>query len=297
MSARRRIAVLFHETDRSRPARRYIVHLLAEYWRQWGHDVCFIYGVQRVEAADLLFVHVDLSVVPEEYLEFASRYAVTVNGGVPDIRKSQISTNIVTADDEWRGPVIVKSDLNCAGEPETVRVGSRLERRWPVVVRLRRKLPSRMRSWWAGTNVFASAEDYEIYEDLSLVPATRVRDKRVVIERFLPELEDGLYYTRVYQFLGNRWICLRMGSRSPIVKAYNSARVERVEPHPCVTDWRKKLGMEYGKLDYVVVNGEAVLLDANKTIGATPSGMNQLISPEEVESNRRVLAEGIYSYL
>ena len=47
----------------------------------------------------------------------------------------------------------------------------------------------------------------------------------------------------------------------------------------------------------MVVNGEAVLLDANKTIGATPSGMNQLISPEEVESNRRVLAEGIYSYL
>ena len=83
MSARRRIAVLFHETDRSRPARRYIVHLLAEYWRQWGHDVCFIYGVQRVEAADLLFVHVDLSVVPEEYLEFASRYAVTVTATCP----------------------------------------------------------------------------------------------------------------------------------------------------------------------------------------------------------------------
>jgi hypothetical protein len=88
-----------------------------------------------------------------------------------------------------------------------------------------------------------------------------------------------------------------MGSRSPIVKAYNSVRVERVEPHKHVTEWREALRMDYGKFDYVVVNGKPILLDANKTIGATPSGMNQLISREEVESNRRILAEGIESYL
>ena len=118
-----------------------------------------------------------------------------------------------------------------------------------------------------------------------------------MIERFLPELEGGVYHTRVYQFLGNRWICLRMGSRSPIVKAQDSVSVERVEPHPSMDEWRKKLNMDYGKLDYVLVDGEPVLLDANKTIGASPSGMNQLISPEQVETNRRTLAEGIYDYL
>jgi hypothetical protein len=118
-----------------------------------------------------------------------------------------------------------------------------------------------------------------------------------VIERFLPELEDGLYYTRVYQFLGNRSICLRMGSRSPIVKAHNSVSVERVEPHPQVAEWRKRLNIDYGKLDYVVTNGQPVLLDANKTIGASPSGMNQLISSDQVQANRRTLAEGIHAYL
>lgn len=297
MTAQRRIAILFHETDRHRPAQGYIVHLLSEYWREWGHDVRFIYGVRQFEAADLLFVHVDLSVVPEEYLEFASRYAVTINGGVDDICKSRISANIVAANDGWRGPVIVKSDLNYAGVPERIRVRSRLEQRWPLIARLQRKVPSRIKAWWEATNVLTSSEDYKIYADLSSVPPARVKDTRMVIERFLPELEDGLYHTRVYQFLGNRWICVRMGSRSPIVKAYNSVRVERVEPDKRVTEWREKLRMDYGKLDYVVVNGKAILLDANKTIGATPSGMNQLISRDEVESNRRVLAEGIYSYL
>jgi hypothetical protein len=296
MSTRRRIAILFHETDRHRPAQGYIVHLLADYWRQWGHDVRFVYGVRRAEPADVLFVHVDLSVVPKEYLAFAARYPVNINGSVDDIRKSRTSTNIVRAGDGWDGPVIVKSDLNYAGLPEKIRTRSRLEQRWPFVRRLRRALPASLRTRLEPTNL-AGPEDYKIYEDVSRVPSAHARDKRLVIERFLPELEDGLYHTRIYQFLGNRWLCVRMGSRNPIVKAYNSVRVERVEPDKLVTEWREKLRMDYGKFDYVVVNGKAILLDANKTIGATPSGMNQLISREEVESNRRILAEGIDSYL
>jgi len=297
MRARAKIAVLLHETDQQRPAQRYIVHVLADYWREWGHEVRFVYGVRRAEAADLLFVHVDLSVVPEAYLEFASRYPVTINGGVDDVRKSRISTNLVTAGDGWRGPVIVKSDLNYAGLPEKIRVRSRLETRWPLPGRLLRRMPRKLTSWFEATDVFAGPEDYKIYDDGSLVPPAHAKDERLVIERFLPELENGLYHTRVYQFLGNRCVSVRMGSQRPIVKAHNSVRAERVEPHKYVTAWREKLRMDYGKFDYVVINGKAVLLDANKTIGATASGMNQLISREEVESNRRVLAEGIYSYL
>lgn len=292
MTARRRIAVLLHEKDRTHPSV-YIVHHLAEYWRQWGHTVRFVYGVRHVEPADLLFVHVDLSVVPEEYLEFAARYPATVNAGVADIRKSRISTNIVAADEGWRGPVIVKSDLNCGGMPELIRGRPTLVARWHAG----RKLHSMIGRLRGTVSPFQSADDYEIYEDLSSVPQSRVSDRRLVIERFLPEREDGLYYTRVYQFLGDRWISLRMGGRSPIVKAHNTVSVERVEPHDSVTAWRKRLSMDYGKFDYVMVNGDAVLLDANKTMGASPSGMNQLINTETVAENRRRLAEGIDSYL
>jgi hypothetical protein len=286
MTRRRHIAVLFHEKDHAQSANDYIVYHLAEYWRHWGHTVRFTYGVRHFEPADLLFVHVDLSVVPDEYLEFASRYPATVNAGLSDIRKSRISANIVAADDGWHGPIIVKSDLNSGGMPELIRARSTLLARWPLA----RKLHSMVRGP-------AKPFDYDIYDDLSLVPRSRVDDPRLVIERFVPELEDGVYYTRVYQFLGDRWTCLRMGSRNPIVKAHNSVSVERVEPHDTVDEWRKKLNMDYGKLDYVVADGQPVLLDVNKTIGASRSGMNQLISSQDVAANRRTLAEGIYSYL
>jgi hypothetical protein len=289
MIRRGRIAVLFHEKDRSQPPQGYIVHRLADYWREWGHAVFFIYGVRHFEPVDLLFVHVDLSVVPSKYLEFASRYPATVNARISDIRKSRISTNIVSAIDEWRGPVIVKSDLNCGGMPEQARSRSR----WPLV----RELRAAVERLGGKGRPFQGADDYEIYEELSLVPSSRASDRRLVIERFLPEFESGVYYTRVYQFLGNSWICLRIGSRCPIVKAKNSVSVERVEPHPIVDEWRKKLDMDYGKFDYVMVDGQPVLFDANKTIGASSSGMNELISSEQVESNRRTLAEGIYAYL
>ena len=49
------------------------------------------------------------------------------------------------------------------------------------------------------------------------------------------------------------------------------------------------MGMDYGKLDYVVVNGEAVLLDANKTIGtiAARRGRNRESSPPRWYIRRR----------
>ena len=293
MQTRRVIAVLFHEKDRDQQSNGYVVHQLADYWREWGYSVRFIYGVQEFEPADLLFVHVDLSVVPTEYLEFASRYPVTVNGRVSDIRKSRISSNIVTADDEWKGPVIVKSDLNFGGAPESVRNRSYIETRWPLVRKLRSRF-DRLR----GTEVpFKSTKDYEIYDDLSSVPASRVSDQRLVIEKFLPECIDGVYYTRICQFLGDRLICIRMGSLDPIVKAHNSVSVENIEPHESIGTWRKELNIDYGKFDYVEVNGNTVLLDANKTIGASRSGMNQQIGSKQVAANRQTLAEGIYFYL
>ena len=70
--------------------------------------------------ADLVLLHVNLSVVPDEYLELASRYPIVVNGKAKDIRKSTYSTLRVTRDDPYAGPVIVKSNLNYAGVPEAI---------------------------------------------------------------------------------------------------------------------------------------------------------------------------------
>ena len=114
------IAVLFHESRRDRGPRDYAIGALARFWRRDGHRVVFLYGVEKFVPADLVVVHVDLSVVPQEYLDFAARYPAAVNGGVRDVRKSSFSRNRLAAEDSWDGRVIVKSNLNYAGIPERV---------------------------------------------------------------------------------------------------------------------------------------------------------------------------------
>jgi hypothetical protein len=116
--------------------------------------------------------------------------------------------------------------------------------------------------------------------------------RKIVIERFRPELEDGLYHLRIYQFLGDRFTCMRLASPSPVVKAQNSVRIEEVEPHAEILAWRERLGIDYGKLDYVVAGGEVVLLDVNKTTGAS-----RHMADADLPAMRRHLAEGLYGYV
>jgi hypothetical protein len=112
-----------------------------------------------------------------------------------------------------------------------------------------------------------------------------------VVERFRPEFENGLYHLRMLQFLGDRWTCTRLASHEPLIKAGTSVRAEQIEPHPEVLVWRSDLSIDYGKLDYVVNAGEPVLLDVNKTTGASSH-----MADDELRAMRRYQAEGLYSY-
>src|SRR6185437_4188560 len=110
-------------------------------------------------------------------------------------------------------------------------------------------------------------------------------------EKFLPEMEDGLYCLRIFHFLGDRTACVRIGSPNPIVKVDNLVRREIVEPHPEVLEMRRSLGFDYGKFDYVLHDGRFVLLDINKT-----PGESRVISPRAMARIRN-LASGISSLL
>ena len=111
-----RVAVLFRAQERNVAG--YLIHHLAQVWREDGLEVVYLYGIERFVPADLVLVHVDLTVVPESYLEFAARYPIVLNGRVQDIRKTVTSRYLVQPGDDWDGPVIVKSDLNCGGAAE-----------------------------------------------------------------------------------------------------------------------------------------------------------------------------------
>src|SRR6266513_2050358 len=119
-TAHRTIAILFHENNRKEDLSSYAIAFLAEFWQQDGNQVRYLFGTRKFVPADLLLIHVDLSVVPDEYLEFASRYPIALNRAAKDIRKSQVSTNLVRQGDSYLGRVIVKSDLNYGGFPEQI---------------------------------------------------------------------------------------------------------------------------------------------------------------------------------
>jgi hypothetical protein len=56
---------------------------------------------------------------------------------------------------------------------------------------------------------------------------------------------------------------------------------------------RRKLDLDYGKIDYLLVDGEPVMIDVNKTIGLT----DWLSDDANVESARRERARAIYDFL
>ena len=97
---KRKVAILYHEKQRGKKLN-YIIDCYSEYWRADGHEVIPLFGVAQFVPADLIIVHVDLSVVPEEYLDFARRYPVVLNGAVKDIRKSTYSWLRLKPDDAY----------------------------------------------------------------------------------------------------------------------------------------------------------------------------------------------------
>ncbi len=282
---RRRFAILFHENATEETLRNYYITRLAEHWREDGHDVIFLFGVSEFVPADLVIVHVDLSVVPEIYLEFARRYPIAINGRVSDIRKSTVSENLVQRGDSYDGRIIIKSNLNYAGLPERSLAVNRPGPLFPSL---------RLLDWFrrARSAEFRSPLDYRIYENPQQVPRRYFQQDNLVVEKFLPEIDNGLYCTRNFHFLGDRTACIRRKGRHPIVNGSTYIEVERVDPHPEIVAMRETLGFDYGKFDYVVVDGRAVLLDVNKTIGWAGAP-----DTPEAQAMRRDRAQGIYDYL
>lgn len=283
----RRIAVLFHRNDRRRDLRRYAVTHLAEFWREDGHRVEFVFGPRRRADADLVLVHVNLSVVPDAYLEYAARFPVALNGRVRDVRKSVMSRNLVTPGDGWEGPVIVKSDLNYGGEPELV-LGGWWPRRGTLFSRgvrsLRRRAHMRERR-------IRDTADYRVFDHIADVPAEWMEGPDVVVERFLPEREGDLYAVRNYLFLGAAATCERRLSSSPVVNSRSAVETVQIEPDPEIVAMREQMGFDYGKFDYVRVDGDVVLLDANKTVGSAVD-----VDEDTQTAARRRRARGLYAY-
>jgi hypothetical protein len=278
---RRRLLIIHHADENRVGRKRHLIHLMIPVWKEAGIEVTEIFGVRNAPPADVAFLHVDLSVVPRAYLELARRYPVTVNKTVADIRKSHLSVLRVNPGSGYAGPVIVKSALNCAGDPEMVYFRHRSKFRRLYIRKSPR--PSYPMS-------LERKEDYRIFSSPAEVPASMWECADLVIEKFKPEQHDGLYCLREWYFCGDKNAQRVELSPDPIFTSGTQVHHLDIPVPPELQVLRKQLGFDYGKFDYTMVDGKAVPFDFNKT-----SGVMYPIA-EEFHGKVRKLARGLDAY-
>jgi hypothetical protein len=190
---------------------------------------------------------------------------------------------IVGRDDGYRGPVIVKTDLNYGGMRE-------LERRYQqgdMTSTINIQRPWRRVEW---------LQEYPVFNSPAEVPHGVWQNRKLVVEKFLPERnEAGEYVLRIWIFFGDREICFQCLSHEPVVKSVNTLRGNSSTPPPC----RRRSGKPANGWASITASSisastaEVALYDVNRTPGFMASGS---ASPEVAKSIRH-LSAGLDSFI
>ncbi len=84
-----RIAIITHEYDDFYEST-YFLKEFADIWKEHGLDVKVLKGTSGQGNADLGILHVNLTEIPDNYLQFAKTFPRVINGSVKDISKRKI---------------------------------------------------------------------------------------------------------------------------------------------------------------------------------------------------------------
>jgi hypothetical protein len=253
----------------------YLVYALAERWRAAGHRVLVHYGLEDPPPGDIAVNNIELTIVPDAYRALFRRYRKVINGAVTDISKQRFSRDIVAREDDWHGPVIVKTTTNFGGKPE----------------KLLRSIGERLHLPHDDIPGGPVADGYPIYASAKQVPELAWTTPGLLVEKFLPEQDSHGYYLRVWLFFGERETSGRWRASVPIIKGEDLLEREDVPVPDELRARRKELGFDFGKFDYVRHGERFVLLDTNRTPSFTPAiGGRAARLPDQ-------LAAGLESFL
>lgn len=222
---------------------------------------------QRDQGGETAFVHVDLTDVPGDFVAAAQRYTRCVNRDASSIRRTLYTRARIFQDDNWPGPVIVKSVLNGRGGPE-------------LRYRHRQTFATRV-SYIAKTHLLPGYKQwkcpkYEIYSSLNDVPYNVWQDPRLIVERFLPGTLNLPIIKHRFDFFYEVGINTRASHHSLLCDPDSISALDLVhEIPPAIQELRKELGLDYGSIDYFMVRDEAIPIDANKTVTFTDSWIDR----------------------
>ena len=241
--------------------RNYILNRALDHFHSAGLRYRLLDRADRRNTGPVAFVHVDLTDVPSRHRPAAGAYALSLNGEVTSISRVLYSRMRLGPDSRYPGPVIVKTVLNHRGVPEHnyLLATSRTFRLLCRLLRLLGHAPQAMR-----------CPPYTLYESLAAVPSTVWRDPRRIVERFVPgQLVQPVVKYRCDFFLD---IILHMrGTYDSLLADPETVReVTLVDTVPDeILRLRTDLRLDFGSMDYFVVDGEAVVVDVNKTTVCT----------------------------
>lgn len=271
------VAVLVNDAHRF-ARMNYFVEVLAEAWREMGIASTVFEVPGPVVSADVAFLHVNATKVPQACLDRAAGYPAVVNRRATDISKRHVSRRLVERGDGYEGPVIIKTDRNCGGLPE--RFGTYAT----PLVGVARRAWDRLAPWQL-SHTFRYGR-YPVLKSPEDVPRLVWSDTALVVEQFTPERHGHEYATRSWTFLGACEVNRLTLGPSPVVKSGNGTRTTDAGEVPAeVRAERDRLGLEYGKIDYVIVGDVPIVLDANLTptygvsSGTTIRGLADRLAP------------------
>ena len=257
----------------------YVFHHLTRHWAAAGLRV--VSGPDYLASADACALHVDKTRLSGQDVPSPPPGRRVINGSVLDISKSLHSTLRVKKQDDWDGPVIVKTDLNHYGLPE------QLDKAQPDHTEAQRRAELALRDWQKARQL--PDRHYPVLNSVRDVPHWVWNDPAYIVERFIPEREGDLYCIRGWMFLGSFSYGWRLLGQDHMVKATRLVRHEFIHDVPQeLLELKKRTGFDFGKFDYVMHDGKAVVLDLNKT----PSYAGDPESPR-----LRHLARGIEEFL
>jgi hypothetical protein len=249
------VVILTHEHDEF-DGTNYMLRGVCEAWRENGMNVTVLRGPGPYVGADAAILHVDLTVVPNPYIEFMRQYPIALNFAVKDISKRNISVNLVRRGDGYSGPVIVKTNRNFGGGREAETSQKSFLRKYARAIRRRLhwSLRAELGIW-----------EYPIYSSPAQVPWAVWHNPDLIVERLLCERRDEFYCTRSWVFLGDAEGNTLYYAKQPIIKSRVAVKSEPAQVPDELRQMRRKLGFDFGKFDYGIVEGRVVLYDANRT--------------------------------
>jgi hypothetical protein len=248
----------------------YLLFDVLKYVETLGHSWQVTSGPKAVPG-DVALLHVDATVVGEEYLSLREHYAKTINFGTGDISKQKISRLILKKGETWNGQVIVKSNYNNRAVMEHLHNQRALLRGQP------KPHPE-----------VSLAPTYRVFDGVGEIGEDVWTDPRLIVERFTPEKDaEGGFVLRTWVFIGSRERCTRMVTSSAISKAADVLRYEPASVPDELREIRRELQFDFGKFDFVIHDGKPLLLDANRT-----PGVARAIEPL-MKAGVRNLADGL----